>query len=96
MNTLAGIRRCATYRIITAQRPALADLSLTIERGEIFAFLGPNGGGKTTLFRLLSTLIPLAAGARCDILGFDLRTPGARGPRVRSASSFKPPASTRS
>ena len=46
-------------------------------RGEMFAFLGPNGGGKTTLFRLLSTLIPLQS-ARSEILGFDLRPAGDR------------------
>jgi len=51
---------------------ALDDLSLEIAPGEIFAFLGPNGGGKTTLFRLLSTLIPLQQG-EVSILGFDLR-----------------------
>src|SRR6476659_5192336 len=38
-------------------RQALIDLSLEIRPGELFAVLGPNGGGKTTLFRLLSTLI---------------------------------------
>jgi len=53
-------------------RLALADLDLTIERGEIFAVLGPNGGGKTTLFRVLSTLIPLQQG-EVHIAGCDLR-----------------------
>lgn len=52
-------------------RQALADVSLQVEQGEIFAFLGPNGGGKTTLFRLLSTLIPIQAGT-IEILGFDV------------------------
>jgi len=52
-------------------RRALDGLSIEIQRGEIFAFLGPNGGGKTTLFRILSTLI------RCpndtvSVLGYDL------------------------
>jgi ABC-2 type transport system ATP-binding protein len=37
----------------------------------VFAVLGPNGGGKSTLFRLLSTLIPLQKGS-ASILDFDL------------------------
>src|SRR4026208_2382408 len=56
----------------SGSRQALADLSLTIEPGEIFALLGPNGGGKTTLFRLLSTLVPLQDG-QIEILGCDVR-----------------------
>lgn len=44
-------------------RLALDAVSFEVRRGEIFALLGPNGGGKTTLFRLLSTLIPLQHGA---------------------------------
>jgi ABC-2 type transport system ATP-binding protein len=54
------------------RRQALAELSLSILAGEIFVFLGPNGGGKTTLFRVLSTLIPPQAGT-AQILGLDLR-----------------------
>ncbi|MCE9524833.1 MAG: ABC transporter ATP-binding protein [Planctomycetales bacterium] len=54
------------------RRQALADLSMSILAGEIFVFLGPNGGGKTTLFRVLSTLIPQQAGTT-QILGLDLR-----------------------
>jgi ABC-2 type transport system ATP-binding protein len=54
------------------QRQALRSLGLQIEAGEIFAFLGPNGGGKTTLFRLLSTLIPIQHG-EVRILGYDPR-----------------------
>jgi ABC-2 type transport system ATP-binding protein len=44
-------------------RRALDNLSLEIQAGELFAVLGPNGGGKTTLFRLLSTLVPPQRGS---------------------------------
>ncbi len=53
-------------------RPALSTVEFTIARGEIFGFLGPNGGGKSTLFRLLSTLVPIQSG-EARILGCDLR-----------------------
>ena len=53
------------------ERTALAGLDLDVDRGEIFALLGPNGGGKTTLFRLLSTLIPLQQG-EIRVLGYDV------------------------
>ncbi len=40
-------------------RIALDQVSLDVKKGEVFGLLGPNGGGKTTLFRILSTLIPV-------------------------------------
>ena len=53
-------------------RLALDSVSLRVAPREIFGLLGPNGGGKTTLFRILSTLVrPTSGSAR--ILGFDLR-----------------------
>lgn len=36
---------------------ALRDISFDVERGEIFGLIGPDGAGKTTLFRILTTLI---------------------------------------
>jgi ABC-2 type transport system ATP-binding protein len=41
---------------------AVADLSLRVERGEIFGFLGPNGAGKTTAMKMLLGLISPTAG----------------------------------
>jgi len=61
-------RLCFNYD----ERQALIDISASINKGEIFGVLGPNGGGKTTLFKLLSTLIPLQSGD-VTILGYDLK-----------------------
>lgn len=48
-------------------RTALDRVSLSVSSGEIFSLLGPNGGGKTTLFRILSTLLrPTAGSFRID------------------------------
>jgi ABC-2 type transport system ATP-binding protein len=52
-------------------RVALDNLRLSVNRGEIFGFLGPNGSGKTTLFRILCTLIP-APPNTVHMLGIDI------------------------
>ncbi|MBP62936.1 MAG: ABC transporter ATP-binding protein [Planctomycetaceae bacterium] len=52
-------------------RTALNEISFDVAAGEIFILVGPNGGGKTTLFRVLSTLIPPQSG-EIQILGCDL------------------------
>ena len=38
---------------------AVHDMTFSVADGEIFGLLGPNGGGKTTLFRILSTMLRL-------------------------------------
>jgi ABC-2 type transport system ATP-binding protein len=50
------------------ERLALDGVSFQVARGEIFGLLGPNGGGKTTLFRLLSTALPVQTGT-ISVLG---------------------------
>lgn len=43
-------------------RLALDAVSLVVSSREVFGLLGPNGGGKTTLFRLIATLLPVQHG----------------------------------
>lgn len=54
------------------ERLALNGLSLQVGQGSIFGLLGPNGGGKTTLFKLLATLLAVQEGT-IRIEGRDLR-----------------------
>jgi ABC-2 type transport system ATP-binding protein len=56
-------------------RPALDQVSLDIEQGESVAILGPNGGGKTTLIRILATLLtPSDKPGALTVLGKDALT----------------------
>lgn len=52
-------------------RVALDDVSFDVAQGCTFALLGPNGGGKTTLFGIVSTLLRASSG-RVSILGADV------------------------
>jgi ABC-2 type transport system ATP-binding protein len=58
-------------------RTALSNVSFEVRKGEIFGLLGPNGGGKSTLFRILSTMM-VPSGGRALIAGHDVvRDPAA-------------------
>ena len=59
------------------ERKALSDVSFQVDEAEIFSLLGPNGGGKTTLFRILSTLLLPTEGA-ARIFDLDIGTDSSR------------------
>ena len=65
---------------------ALQDVSLTVQRGELFGLLGPNGAGKTTLIKVLTTLLsPTSGWAR--VAGADVhREPELVRPRINMVS----------
>jgi ABC-2 type transport system ATP-binding protein len=59
------------------ERTALSGVSFQVREGEIFGLLGPNGGGKSTVFRILSTLMS-PTGGKATICGHDVgRDPAA-------------------
>jgi len=49
-------------RKVFGEKTAVADLSLSVKRGEVFGFLGPNGAGKTTAVKMFLGLIKPTSG----------------------------------
>jgi ABC-2 type transport system ATP-binding protein len=64
-------------RKVFDDKVAVADLSLTVERGEVFGFLGPNGAGKTTSVKMLLGLIAPTSGSG-TLFGVPLGDPRGR------------------
>jgi len=50
---------------------ALSDINVEVGAGELFGFIGPDGAGKTTLFRMLATLLVPDSGT-ATVLGYDV------------------------
>ena len=67
----APIVRVRELRHSYGDHVALDGVSFEVAEGEIFGVLGPNGGGKTTMFRILSTLLAVGAG-HVEIAGADV------------------------
>ncbi|MCZ6695535.1 MAG: ATP-binding cassette domain-containing protein [Acidobacteria bacterium] len=88
----------SAYRVVEVEElvhdyaghPALRGVGFDVRDGEIFGLLGPNGGGKTTLFRILSTILQPSGGV-ARIMGHDVvREPHAV--RERIGVVFQSPA----
>jgi ABC-2 type transport system ATP-binding protein len=66
-----------SLRKVFGEKVAVANLTLTVERGEVFGFLGPNGAGKTTAVKmLLGLIVPTSGEGR--MLGLPLGDPRGR------------------
>lgn len=60
-----------------ATKIAVKNLTLRVDRGEVFGFLGPNGAGKTSTMNVLLGFVPPTSGT-ARIFGVDVREPIAR------------------
>jgi ABC-2 type transport system ATP-binding protein len=74
---------------VFGSRTAVADVSFSVARGEVFGFLGPNGAGKTTTVRILGTLIAPTSGSAV-VAGIPLGP--ARATEIRQHISIMPEA----
>lgn len=68
---MADIVLVESLRHQYGERLALDNVSFQVSAGDCFGLLGPNGGGKTTLFRILTTLLA-PTGGRAMICGSDV------------------------
>ena len=53
------------------ETPALRGVSLSVAAGELFGLVGPDGAGKSTMFRVLTTLLVPDAGS-ATVMGHDV------------------------
>lgn len=67
---------------------AVSDVTLEVSAGEVFALLGPNGGGKTTTVRMLCCLLAPSSGT-AEVLGESVSTPQGS-ERIRSQVGYLP------
>lgn len=65
-------------------KDVLKDVNMQVAPGSVFALLGSNGAGKTTIINILTSLLP-ADGGKCTVAGFDVAT---EGEKVRQAISL--------
>ncbi|MDF1611606.1 ABC transporter ATP-binding protein [Stygiobacter electus] len=71
MNAIEIINISKTYKSKTKTITALNNISLEIKEGELFGLIGPDGAGKSSLFRILATvLLPDVGSAK--ILNYDV------------------------
>ena len=67
MNAIEINNICLNYGAVSA----LKDISFEVGRGELFGLIGPDGAGKTSLFRILTTLT-LANSGTATVEGLDV------------------------
>ncbi|HKL90235.1 MAG TPA: ABC transporter ATP-binding protein, partial [Allomuricauda sp.] len=65
---------------------ALQNISFNVKEGELFGLIGPDGAGKTTLFRILSTLL-IADEGSATVTGFDVVS---EYKKIRSSVGYMP------
>jgi ABC-2 type transport system ATP-binding protein len=71
MRSIVADNLVKTYGSKKEKISALKGISIGVEKGELFGIIGPDGAGKTSLFRILTTLL-LPDGGNATVDGFDV------------------------
>ena len=71
MKSVSVNRVQKSFKVGKTTTTALKDISFDVAQGELFGLIGPDGAGKTTLFRILTTLM-LADKGTATVDGFDV------------------------
>ncbi len=71
MNAVSVQNIVKRYGIKKSTTTALHGISFDVQQGELFGLIGPDGAGKTSLFRILTTLL-LAEEGKATVDGFDV------------------------
>jgi ABC-2 type transport system ATP-binding protein len=86
LSRIYKIRGNKKEKQIRKELVALENVTLTVERGELFGLLGPNGAGKTTLIKILTTLLAPTSGW-VRVAGYDvIQHPNLVRPRINMVS----------
>lgn len=67
--------RCEKLRKEFGANVAVDSIDLSVEAGEVFGLIGPDGAGKTTTMRMLTAILPPTSGS-AQVLGFDVGRDG--------------------
>ena len=71
MNTIELKNIIKTYPTKKTKLTAVDDVSFSVKEGELFGLIGPDGAGKSSLFRILTTLL-LADTGSASVMGLDV------------------------
>ena len=71
MNTIEVKNIVKTYSTKKTKVTAVDDVSFSVKEGELFGLIGPDGSGKTSIFRILTTVL-LADKGNASVVGFDV------------------------